>query len=79
VGVAVLVSAFSVVDIVVAPAPTAELVTYAIETASDCSTGASLTLLPNTSWPKAFLPLFDVVEGAMSTSNDLNQNGRTTD
>jgi hypothetical protein len=37
----------------------------AVETVGDCSTGVSFTLLPNTSWPEAFLPLSDIVEGAL--------------
>jgi hypothetical protein len=45
-----------------------ELVTPAVETADDCSTSTSLVLLPNTSWPEAFLPLSDVVDGALHTS-----------
>jgi hypothetical protein len=74
VGGAVLVPAFYAADAAVAPAPTAELVTSAVETTSDCSTG---TLLPKTSWPEVFLPLSDVVRGAMCRRTDLNQNGRT--
>jgi hypothetical protein len=46
----------------------AELVTPTVETADDCSTSTSVVLLPNTSWPEAFLPLSDVVGGALDTS-----------
>jgi hypothetical protein len=69
----VLVLAFSAADTAVAPAPTAELVTSVIETAGDYSTGTSFALLSNASWPEAFLPLSDVVGGALCTRNDLNQ------
>jgi hypothetical protein len=69
----VLVSAFSATDAVVAPAPMAELVTSAVETAGDYSTGASFPLLSNASWPEAFLALSEVAGGALRTNNNLNQ------
>jgi hypothetical protein len=65
VGGAVLVSAFSAADAVVAPASTAELVTSAVKTADDCPTSAYPALLPNASWPEAFLVLFDVAGGTL--------------
>jgi hypothetical protein len=68
VGGAVLALTFSAADAVVAPALMAELVTPTVETADDCSTSTSVVLLPNTSWPEAFLPLSDVVSGALHTS-----------
>jgi hypothetical protein len=66
-----LIPTFSVTDTIVAPAPTAKLITFAIETAGDCSIGAFFVFLPNASWPEAFLPLSDVARGALRTSNDL--------
>jgi hypothetical protein len=52
--------AFFTVDAAIAPAPTAELVTSAVETASDCSTSTSFPLLPNASWLEAFFALADM-------------------
>jgi hypothetical protein len=72
-----LVPTFSAADTAVAPAPTAKLVTSAVETTGDCSTGASHALFPNASWPEAFLPLSDVAWAALCTNNDLDQNGST--
>jgi hypothetical protein len=72
-GGAVLVPTFSAADAAVAPAPTVELVTSAVETVGDFSTSVSFALLPNASWPEVFLSLSDVVEGTLRTSNDLNQ------
>jgi hypothetical protein len=72
-GGAVLVPAFSTADAVVAPAPTTKLVTSAVETADDCSTGASFPFLPNASWLEAFLALSDVAGGALRINNDLSQ------
>jgi hypothetical protein len=68
VGGAVLVPAFSAADGAVALVPTAALVTSAVETAGDYSTGVSFALIPNASRPEAFLPLSDVVGGALHTS-----------
>jgi hypothetical protein len=51
----------------------AELVTSTVKTTGDCSIGASLPLLPNASWPEAFLALSDVVGGVLRINNDLNQ------
>jgi hypothetical protein len=52
-------------DAAVIPAPTATLVTSAADAAGDSTTGISGILLPNASWPEAFLPLFDAVGGAL--------------
>jgi hypothetical protein len=49
-------------DAVVVPAPPTVLITSTVEIAGDSTTGVSWILLPNVSWPEAFLPLFDVVE-----------------
>jgi hypothetical protein len=68
VGGAVLVLAFPAADAAVAPVSTAALVTFAIETADDCSTSVFFALLPNASWPEVFLPLSDVVGGVLHTS-----------
>jgi hypothetical protein len=51
---------FFAVDAAVAPALTAELVTSAVETSSDCSTGTSFPLIPNASWLEAFFALADM-------------------
>jgi hypothetical protein len=75
---AVLVSVFPTADAAVAPALTVTLVTSAVETAGNYSTGVSFALLPNASWPEASLPLSYVVRGALHTSNILNQIGSTT-
>jgi hypothetical protein len=72
VGGVVLVPAFSAVDATIAPILMAALVTSTVETADDCSTGVFFALLPNTSWPEAFLPLSDVVGGAFHTSKRPN-------
>jgi hypothetical protein len=37
----------------------------AAEPAGDSTTGVPDILLPNASWPEAFLPLSDVVRGAL--------------
>jgi hypothetical protein len=66
---AVLVPAFSTADAAVAPVPAVVLVTHAVKTAGDCSIDVSFALLPNASWPEAFLLLFDVVRGALHTCN----------
>jgi hypothetical protein len=60
-----LAPAFSATDAAVAPVPAVALIMSAVETVGDCSTGVSFALLPNTSWPEAFLPLSDIVEGAL--------------
>jgi hypothetical protein len=62
---AVLVPALSTSDAVVTLAPSAVLVTSAVETASDSATDVSLVLLLNASWPEAFLPLSNVIGGAL--------------
>jgi hypothetical protein len=63
----------SVSDIAVVPAPPAVLVTSAIEIAGDSTTDVSWILLPNASWPEVFLPLSDVVGGALFMNKDLDQ------
>jgi hypothetical protein len=68
-GGAVLAPAISTADAAVAPALMAALVTLAVETADDYSTGASFALLPNASWLEAFLPLSNMVGGALHTSS----------
>jgi hypothetical protein len=50
----------------------AELVTSAVETADDCSTGTSFPVRPNASWPEAFLMLSDVVGAVLHICNNLN-------
>jgi hypothetical protein len=62
---ALVVLALSASDAAVAPAPPAVIVTSSIETAGDSVTSVSLVLLPNASYPEAFLPLSDVVGGAL--------------
>jgi hypothetical protein len=59
-------------DAVVVPAPTAALVTSAAEITGDSTTSVSGILLPNDSWPEAFLPLSDVVGGALHMRKDLD-------
>jgi hypothetical protein len=51
----------------------AELVTFAIETTGDCSTGASFPLRLTASWPEAFSVLSDMARVALCKSGDLNQ------
>jgi hypothetical protein len=51
----------------------AVLVTSAVEIAGDSTTGVSGILLPNASWPEAFLPLLDVVRGALHMRKDLSE------
>jgi hypothetical protein len=68
-----MVRALSTSDAAVVPAPLAMLVTSAIEITDDSTTGVSWILLPNASWPEAFLPLFDVVGGALLMNKDLSQ------
>jgi hypothetical protein len=58
---AVLISALSASDAAVAPVPSAALVTSAVETADESPTSVSFALLPNASWPEAFLPLSNIV------------------
>jgi hypothetical protein len=70
----VLVTALSASDAAVAPVPPAALVTSVVETAGDSPTGDSFALLPNASWPEAFLPLSDVVEGALHTRKSPQKN-----
>jgi hypothetical protein len=41
------------------------LVTSAAEITGDSTTSISGIFLPNSFWPEAFLPLFDVVGGAL--------------
>jgi hypothetical protein len=64
---AVLVPPLSASDATVAPVPPAALVTSAVETAGDSPTSVSFALLPNASCPEAFLPLSDIVGGALHT------------
>jgi hypothetical protein len=52
-------------DAVVVPAPTVALVTSAVEAAGDSTTSVPGIFLRNASWPEVFLPLFDVVGGAL--------------
>jgi hypothetical protein len=52
------------------------LVTSAVKIVGDSTTGVSWILLPNASWPEAFLPLFDVVGGALHMRKDLSQKQR---
>jgi hypothetical protein len=49
------------------------IVTSAAEIAGDSTTGVSWILLPNASWHEAFLPLSDVVGGALLMKKDLSQ------
>jgi hypothetical protein len=63
VGGAVLAPTFSAVDAAVTLVPTVGLGISDFEIAGDCSTSASFALLPNASWPEAFLPLSNVVGG----------------
>jgi hypothetical protein len=58
----------------VVPAPTVALVMSAAEAAGDSTTGVLGTLLPNASWPEAFLLLSDVIAGALLIKNNLGQN-----
>jgi hypothetical protein len=68
-----LVPALSVSDTAIAPAPPAVLVMSAAEIAGDSTTGVSGILLPNASWPEAFLSPSDVVRVALLIQNDLGQ------
>jgi hypothetical protein len=43
----------------------------AAEASGDSTTSISDILLPNASWPEAFLPLSDVVGGALLIQNNL--------
>jgi hypothetical protein len=65
--------ALSTSDTAVVPAPPAVLVTSAIEIACDSTTGVFWILLPNASWLEAFLPLSDVVGGALLMNKDLSE------
>jgi hypothetical protein len=58
---------------VVVPALPTALVTSAAEAAGDSTTGVSGILLPNSSWPEAFMPLSDVVGGALLIRINLIQ------
>jgi hypothetical protein len=49
------------------------LVTSAVEIAVDSTTSVSLILLSNAYWPEAFLPLSNVVGGALHMRKDLSQ------
>jgi hypothetical protein len=60
-------------DIAVVAAPPAVLIASAVEIAGDSTTGVSWILLPNASWPEVFLPLSDVVGGALLMNKDLGQ------
>jgi hypothetical protein len=68
-----LVPALSSSDAAVAPAPPAVLVMSTVEIAGDSITSVSGILLPIASWPEAFLPLSDVVRGALLIQNSLGQ------
>jgi hypothetical protein len=67
-----LVPALSASDVVVVPAPSAALVTSAAEITGYSTTSVSGILLPNASWSEAFLPLSDVVGGALHMRKDLD-------
>jgi hypothetical protein len=62
-----LVPALSASNAAVAPVPPAALVKSAVETAGDSATDVSLALLPNASWPEAFLTLSNIIGGALHT------------
>jgi hypothetical protein len=68
-----LVLALSASAAAVVPAPTAALVTSVAEAAGDSITDVPGILLPNASWPEAFLPLSDVIVGALLIENNLGQ------
>jgi hypothetical protein len=79
-GGAVLVLVFSTADAVVAPDLMVELITFAVGTVGDCSTGASFPLLSNTSWPEAFLALSDMAGVlCVQTTTSTNQKRREFD
>jgi hypothetical protein len=67
-----LVLALSASDAAVLQAPPVVLATSAVEIAGDSTTSVSWIFLPNTSWPEAFLPLFDV-GGALLMNKYLSQ------
>jgi hypothetical protein len=56
----------------VVPAPTVALVMSATKAVGDSTTGVSDILLPNASWPEAFLPLSNVVGGTLHMRKDLD-------